>query len=139
MISDGSPIGYSLTSDPPSDVGVVTEAGRQASPSQTMSQTTSGSSEPVPTEYGVADTRSGGQYSMLEACIDSCATVNCLLGLDWLHSVGAIVDFAPMTAESGPTEKVQLIIFCNMKIGQTLMPCIHTRVRCRVVGCHSSI
>ena len=63
--------------------------------------------------------------------------VDCLLGLDWLHSVGAVVDFSAMTAELGPTEKIQLreepqdINFCSVKTGQTLVPRSHTRVRCR--------
>ena len=54
--------------------------------------------------------------------------VDCLFGLDWLHSVGAVVDFASMTAELGPIERVQLregpleFNFCSVKIGQTLMP-----------------
>ena len=69
--------------------------------------------------------------------IGDLAGVDCLLGLDWLHSVGAVVDFASMTAELGPTERIQLrdeplgFNFCSVKIGQTLMPRSHTRIRCR--------
>ena len=65
------------------------------------------------------------------------AGVDCLLGLDWLHSVGATVDFGSMTAVLGPTERVRLTEqaptynFCSVKIGQTLMPRSHTRIRCR--------
>ena len=42
-----------------------------------------------------------------------------------------------MTVELGPTERVQLregplgFNFCSVKIGQTLMPRSHTRVRCK--------
>ena len=64
--------------------------------------------------------------------------IDCLLGLDWLHSVGAVVNFAAMTAVLGPREKIQLdtldeqqaVNFCSTGVGTTLMPRCHTRLRC---------
>ena len=69
--------------------------------------------------------------------VSNLSGVDCLLGLDWLQSVGAIIDFATMQAELGPKETVQLrdeplaINFCKVPIGQTLKAKGHTRVRCK--------
>ena len=52
--------------------------------------------------------------------------IACLLGLDWLQFVGAIIDFSTMKAEFGPKELVQLsseplqINFCRVVEAQTL-------------------
>jgi len=73
-------------------------------------------------------------YSFL---VGTLSGVDCLLGLDWLQTVGAVIDFASMRAEFGPKEIVQLssepleINFCSVPIGQTLMARCHTRVRCK--------
>ena len=73
-------------------------------------------------------------YSFL---VGNLSGIDCLLGLDWLMSVGALIDFASMQAEFGPKVKVQLsteplqINFCKVVEGQVLAARAHTVVNCR--------
>ena len=70
-------------------------------------------------------------YSFL---VGDLSGIDCLLGLDWLQSVKATIDFSTMKAVFGPTEEVQLssepleINFCRVIRGQTLESRAHTKV-----------
>ena len=73
-------------------------------------------------------------YSFL---VGNLSGIDCLLGLDWLQSVGATIDFSTMKAVFGPVEKVQLssepleLNYCRVPEGRTLWARSHTTVRCR--------
>ena len=73
-------------------------------------------------------------YSFL---VGDLSGIDCLLGLDWLQSVGAVIDFSTMKAEFGPKVQVQLsneplqINFCKVIQEQTLTAMSHTVVPCK--------
>ena len=79
----------------------------------------------------------GGSTYSHSFLVGDLSGIDCLLGLDWLQSVGAVIDFSSMKAEFGPTEKVSLstepaeINYCRVPQGRTLMARAHTKVDCK--------
>ena len=73
-------------------------------------------------------------YSFL---VGNLSGIDCLLGLDWLQFVGAVIDFSTMKAEFGPKETVQLsseplqIHYCRVVESQSLTAQAHTVVQCQ--------